>query len=197
MSGQDREGISDIQDHPEGLLQNRADADLKRGNDPYNYEAKYPGDKIYEETAPNVRVWRMYVDESKNHDVRMVAESRDSVNMLLIFASLFSAVVTTFISQTSQNLQPDYAQMSASLLFEMVLIQCAIANGSSLNNIPVSSLNPFAKFIPATTDVWVNGVWFMSFSLSLVTALVSMIVKQWLHHYLALPSGTPQERSHV
>ncbi|KAK0226641.1 hypothetical protein IW262DRAFT_1457879 [Armillaria fumosa] len=196
-SGCSSEGISDVQDCSEGSSQNRPDADLNTGSDPYNYEDKYPEDKIDEETAPNARVWRTYVDESTNHDVRMVGESRDSVDVLLVFAGLFSAVVTTFVTQTSQSLQADYAQVSASLLFEIVLIQRAIANGSSLDNVPVSSLNPSAKFIPATTDVWVNGLWFTSLSLSLATALVSVIVKQWLHHYLALPSGSPQERSHV
>ncbi len=153
------------------------------------------------------------MDESTNHDVRMVGESRDSVDVLLVFVSiellspflllttfqagLFSAVVSAFVSQTYQSLQADYAQVSASLLFEMVLIQRAIANGSSLDNVPASSLNPNTKFTPATTDVWVNGLWFTSLSLSLATALVAVLVKQWLHHYLALPSGTPQERSHV
>ncbi|KAK0226637.1 hypothetical protein IW262DRAFT_1457876 [Armillaria fumosa] len=174
-----------------------AGSGLKTGNDPYNYEDKYPEDKIYEETAPNARVWRTYVDESKNHDDRMVTESRESVDVLLVFAGLFSAVVTTFVAQTSQSLQADYAQVSASLLFEIVLIQRAIANGSSLDNVPVSSLNPSAKFTPAITDVWVNGLWFTSLSLSLTTALVAVLVKQWLHHYIALPSGTPQERSLV
>ncbi|KAK0494427.1 hypothetical protein EDD18DRAFT_1037742, partial [Armillaria luteobubalina] len=162
-----------------------------------NYKDKYPEDKIYEETAPNARVWRTYVDESKIHDARMVGESRETVDVLLVFAGLFSAVVTTFVAQTSQSFQADYTQISASLLFEMVLIQRAIANGSSLDNVPVSSLNPFTTFTPATTDVWVNGLWFTSLSLSLATALVAMLVKQWLHHYLALPSGMPQERSHV
>ncbi|KAK0475083.1 hypothetical protein IW261DRAFT_498810 [Armillaria novae-zelandiae] len=163
----------------------------------FNYEDKYPEDKIYEETAPNARVWRTYVDESTNYDTRMVGESRDSVDVLLVFAGLFSAVVTTFVAQTSQSLQADYAQVSATLLFEMVLIQRALANGSSLDNVPVSTLNPYTGFIPATTDVWVNGLWFTSLSLSLATALVAVLVKQWLHHYLALPSGTPRETSHV
>ncbi len=142
----------------------------------------------------------------------MVGESRDSVDVLLVFVSncpysssslktfqagLFSAVVTTFVAQTSQSLQADYTQVSAAMLFEMVLIQRALANGSSLDNVPVSSLNPYTGFTPATTDVWVNGLWFTSLSLSLATALVAVLVKQWLHHYLALPSGTPQGRSHV
>ncbi|KAK0470802.1 hypothetical protein IW261DRAFT_1672250 [Armillaria novae-zelandiae] len=155
----------------------RPDPGLKTGNDLYNYEDKYPEDKIYEEiAAPNARVWRTFVDESKNHDDRMVGESRDGRRRTPCFY---------------------YAQVSASLLFEMVLIQRAIANGSSLDNVPASSLNPSTKFTPATTDVWVNGLWFTSLSLSLATALVAVLVKQWLHHYLALPSGTSQERSLV
>ncbi|KAK0470800.1 hypothetical protein IW261DRAFT_1597640 [Armillaria novae-zelandiae] len=245
------EGISDVQDHPEGSSQNhssklhqsneekpekveigkgeidsdsigverlsspgiqeeaavrddrgaeksRPDSGLNLGNDRSNYEEKYHKDKVYEETKPNARVWKTYVDESKNHDARMDRESRESLDVLLVFAGLFSAVVTTFVAQTSQSLQADYAQVSASLLFEMVLIQRAVANGSSLDNVPVSSLNPFTAFTPATTDVWVNGLWFTSLSLSLATALVAVLVKQWLHHYLALPSGTsPQEQSHA
>ncbi|KAK0493146.1 hypothetical protein EDD18DRAFT_1045538, partial [Armillaria luteobubalina] len=162
-----------------------------------NYEDKYPEDKIYEETAPNARVYRTYVDESKKRDDKMVEESKDSVDVLLVFAGLFSAVVTTFVAQTSQSLQADYAQVSASLLFEVVLIQRAITNGSSLDNVPVSTLNPYTKFTPATTDVWVNGLWFTSLSFSLATALVAVLVKQWLHHYIDLPSGMPQERSLV
>ncbi|KAK0224985.1 hypothetical protein EDD85DRAFT_777580, partial [Armillaria nabsnona] len=165
------------------------------GNDAYNYEEKYPEDVIYAETAPNARVWRTYEDESRIHDTNLVEESRDNVDVLLVFAGLFSAVVTTFVVQTSQSLQPDYAAISASLLYESVLVQRAIANGSSVNAIVPSPLNPTIVFVPATTDVWVNGLWFSSLFLSLTTALVAVLVKQWLHHYVALPSGTPRDRS--
>ncbi|KAK0458627.1 uncharacterized protein EV420DRAFT_1221648, partial [Desarmillaria tabescens] len=169
-----------------------------------DYEEKYPEDATYEETAPNARVWRTYEDESRIHDANMVEESRDNVDVLLVFASpysglfdagLFSAVVTTFVIQTSQNLQPDYAAMSASLLYESVLVQHAIANGSSVDTITPSPLSPSIAFVPATTDVWVNGLWFTSLFLSLATALFAVLVKQWLHHYVVLPSGTPRDRA--
>ncbi|KAF9078830.1 hypothetical protein BDP27DRAFT_1207066, partial [Rhodocollybia butyracea] len=52
-------------------------------------------------------------------------------------------------------------------------------------------------FVPDTGQVWVNGLWALSLSLSLFVALASVLVKQWLHHYLTLPSGTPSERSHL
>ncbi|KAK0474764.1 hypothetical protein IW261DRAFT_523944 [Armillaria novae-zelandiae] len=168
---------------------------VNRGNDTYDYEQKYPEDAPYAEAAPNARVWRTHEDESRIHDTNMVEESRDNVDVLLVFAGLFSAVVTTFVSQTYQSLQVNYAAMSASLLYESVLVQRAIANGSSVDSIATSPLNPTIAFVPATTDVWVNGLWFTSLFLSLTTALVAVLVKQWLHHYVALPSGTPRDRS--
>ncbi len=85
--------------------------------------------------------------------------------------------------------------MAASLLYESVLVQRAIANGSPVAAITPSPLNPTIAFVPAATDVWVNGLWFTSLFLSLTTALVAVLVKQWLHHYVALPSGTPRDRS--
>ncbi|KAK0227823.1 hypothetical protein IW262DRAFT_1454998 [Armillaria fumosa] len=149
----------------------RANPTVKKSNDTHDYEQKYPEDAPYEETAPNARVWGTYEDESKNHDTNMVEKSRDNVDVLLVFAGLFSAVVTTFVAQTYQNLQVNYAAMSASLLYESVLVQRAIANGASVNSIAPSPFNPTIPFVPATTDVW------------------------WLHHYVALPSGTPRDRS--
>ncbi|KAK0492202.1 hypothetical protein EDD18DRAFT_1258380, partial [Armillaria luteobubalina] len=173
----------------------RSNPTVVQGNETYDYEEKYPEDAPYEEAAPAARVWKTYEDESRKRDVNMVEESRDSVDVLLVFAGLFSAVVTTFVAQTSQSLQPDYAPMSAYLLYESVLVQRAIANGSQVNSIAPSPLNPIIAFVPATTDVRVNGLWFTSLFLSLTTAPVAVLVKQWLHHYVDLPFGTPRERS--
>ncbi|KAK0503503.1 hypothetical protein EDD18DRAFT_634569 [Armillaria luteobubalina] len=166
-----------------------------KGNDPSNYEEKYPEDAYCEELGPNARFFRTYLAERAIYDANMVEESRDGVDVLLVFAGLFSAVVTTFVAQTSQSLQADYTEMSANLLFEMINIQRAIASGASLDTIAPSPLNPNITFISSTTSVWVNGLWFTSLALSLTTALVSVLVKQWLHHYMALPSGTPRDRS--
>ncbi|KAK0229028.1 hypothetical protein IW262DRAFT_1479730 [Armillaria fumosa] len=176
----------------------KAQLTARKGNDPSNYEDRFPEDPIYEETAPNARVWMTHQAESAIHDASKVEEYRDNVDVLLVFAGLFSAVVTTFVVQTSQSLQADYAQVSASLLFELLLVQRAIANGSPVDTIPVSdSLNPQTTFVPTATDVWVNGLWFSSLFLSLTTALVAVLVKQWLHHYIVLPSGTPRDRCFV
>ncbi|KAK0196646.1 hypothetical protein F5146DRAFT_12211 [Armillaria mellea] len=175
----------------------RAQPTARKGNDPSNYEDRFPEDPMYEETAPNARVWMTHQAESAIHDANMVEEIRDNVDVLLVFAGLFSAVVIAFVVQTSQSLQADYAQISASLLFELLLVQRAISNGSPIDVVPVSLLNPQTAFVPTATDVWVNGLWFSSLFLSLTTALVAVLVKQWLHHYVVLPSGTPRQRCFV
>ncbi|PBK86592.1 hypothetical protein ARMGADRAFT_940347, partial [Armillaria gallica] len=155
----------------------------------FNYEDKYPEDPIYHETAPNARVWRTYVDESVIFDANMVEDSRDSVDVLLVFAGLFSAVVSTFVTQASQSL--------CRLHPNLVAIQRALASGATIDTVNASPYDPSSIFVPSTGSVWVNGLWFTSLVLSLTTALIAVLVKQWLHYYIALPSGTPRERSHV
>ncbi|KAK0211820.1 hypothetical protein IW262DRAFT_1301730 [Armillaria fumosa] len=117
-----------------------------RGTDPSNCEDRFPKDPIYEETMPNARVWMTHQAESAIHDANTVEEIRDIVDVLLVF-------------------------VSASLLFELLLVQRALANGSPVETIPISSLNPQTAFVPAATDVWVNALWFTSLFLSLTTAL--------------------------
>ncbi|PBK69999.1 hypothetical protein ARMSODRAFT_974505 [Armillaria solidipes] len=89
----------------------------KKGNDPYNYEG----------TMLNARVRK---DESRVHDANMVDESRDNVDVLLVFS------------------------MSESLTTELVLVQRAFANGSLVDAFSPSLQSPRIAFVPATSDVW-------------------------------------------
>ncbi len=102
-------------------------------------------------------------------------------------AGLFSAVVTTFVAQTSQSLQVDYGQVTATLLIELIDVQRSASNGSLVNTIPRSDLT----FHPSTSDSWVNGLWFTSLSLSLATALFAVLTKQWIP---GVPGGIPGNR---
>ncbi len=117
----------------------------------------------------------------------------------VIQAGLFSAVVTTFVVQTSQQLQIDFAEISASLLFELVLAQRSSSNESIHGASPFSSFpfDPSVQFSPDRASTWINGLWFTSLTLSLVTALIAVLVKQWLHQYMSISSGTLRDRSLV
>ncbi|KAK0440174.1 hypothetical protein EV421DRAFT_813983 [Armillaria borealis] len=167
------------------------------GNDPFDYEQRFPEDKQYEELGPLARVWRTYLEECGAFDIEMLEGWRDGLDVLLVFAGLFSAVVTTFVVQTSQNLQVDYGQVTATLLFELIDVQRAAANGTLVNDVPRSNLTPFSDFHPTISDSLVNGLWFTSLSFSLATALFAVLTKQWIHQYIAMPSGTPRDRCRV
>ncbi|KAA1473338.1 hypothetical protein DENSPDRAFT_872744 [Dentipellis sp. KUC8613] len=164
---------------------------------PDDYEKKYAMDEDGKCLEPNARVWKVYLDEAKVMDDDMVEAWKDTIDVLLVFAGLFSAVVTTFVVQSSQSLQPDYSQISAMLLTELVGLQRAMADGVSPSVVSVSQQNATSGFQVAASDQWVNRLWFISLSFSLATALISVLVKQWLQYYVSTVSGTSQEKAHI
>ncbi|KAK0490342.1 hypothetical protein IW261DRAFT_1387662, partial [Armillaria novae-zelandiae] len=163
------------------------------GNDPFDYEKKFPEDKPYEELGPAARVWRTCLEEYTASDGEMVEGWRDGLDVLLVFAGLFSAVVTTFVAQTSQSLQVNYDEVNTLLLIELIDVQRSASNGSLVNDTPRTDLT----FRSSTSDLWVNGLWFTSLSLSLTAALFAVLTKQWIRQYMSASSGTPRDRCHV
>ncbi|KAJ7587444.1 hypothetical protein C8J56DRAFT_720337, partial [Mycena floridula] len=156
-----------------------------------DYEEKYPPDPMGHEIKPNARVWKVYLDESESYDDDMLRSFRDTIDALLVFAALFSGVVTTLLIQTSQSLQPNYPQITTLLLREQIQILRAAGNISAINAIP-SSLDVMQQ---QQSDIWINGLFIASLSLSLATALLSVLVKQWLQAYSSLTQGSAMARA--
>ncbi|KAK0432062.1 hypothetical protein EV421DRAFT_1719853, partial [Armillaria borealis] len=156
---------------------------------------RYAPSQPLEEAAPTSSIWRAYLDEALIYDTNMLGNQRGQVNILLV--GLFSVIVSNFIAQSSANLQPDYQELSAYLLFDQINIHRAIANGTSLDNIMTSGADPNAHFTPKTLDSWINVLWLMSLTLSLATALFAMLADEWYCHYLSPVGGDPQVRSHT
>ncbi|KAK0429788.1 hypothetical protein EV421DRAFT_1722744, partial [Armillaria borealis] len=159
---------------------------MASGAAPRDYKARYPPDPYGQEMSDKARIWSIYLDEAADFDANMLAEWRDTVDVLLVFAGLFSAVLTAFVVQTSQNMQPDYNQASTFLLFE--ILKATTSNGSQVS-IP-SSPTAFFSPSPSSSDEWINSLWFVSLTLSLITALVAVLVKQWLYQYVAIVSDS-------
>ncbi|KAJ6493839.1 hypothetical protein DFH09DRAFT_1002900 [Mycena vulgaris] len=158
---------------------------------PRDYRQKYAADPPYKELDPEARVWLIYNDESTIFDHDMIVESSDNLDILLVFAGLFSGVLTTFVAQTSQALSPDNTAISNSILLELVALQRAQANGTSLASIPAADMS----FTVARSDIWVNGLWFTSLALSLTTALLAVLAKQWLRQYSSFITGSTRTRA--
>ncbi|KAF5353788.1 hypothetical protein D9758_010628 [Tetrapyrgos nigripes] len=167
------------------------------GTRDYDYTRKYPKDEFGKEARENARVWKVYLDEAETFDDEMLKGFRDTLDALLVFAALFSAVVTSFVISTVVNLQPDYTKITASLMREQNLLLRAAGDTTALNAVPKTSVDLDNTDV-STKDLWINGLFFASLSLSLATALLSVLVKQWLQAYtLSLPTGNAQERAKI
>ncbi|KAJ3780233.1 hypothetical protein GGU10DRAFT_250873, partial [Lentinula aff. detonsa] len=158
-----------------------------------DYRLKYPQDRRYHELDSEARIWWVYLDEATAFDNDMVGELGDSLDILLIFAGLFSAVITSFVAQTSQSLSTNYSLVSSSYLGEITAILRAGVNGTAVSQVPATD----TSFVPAADDLWVNGLWFTSLAITLSVALFAVLAKQWLRQYMSIITGTPRERAFI
>ncbi|QRV93623.1 transmembrane protein [Ceratobasidium sp. AG-Ba] len=135
-----------------------------------------------EELAPDATIWKLYLEEAAEHDQELVDGRHKSLDMLLLFAALFSAVLSAFLIESKDLLQADPAETSANLLILIAQSQYRMEHG-----LPPSSDSPdmISNFTPTTLARWVNGLWFTSLGLSLSTALIAMLGKEWLTTFLA------------
>ncbi|KAJ3556557.1 hypothetical protein NM688_g1963 [Phlebia brevispora] len=126
-----------------------------------------------------------------------VRDCKEDVDALLVFAGLFSAVLTPFLILSYQSLQEDPQQTSVVLLRQITsqTSSYTLSNGSLNSTAP--PLPPFSPFEAASTDVIINICWFASLILSLSTASFGILVKQWLREYLATDRTAPDERIRI
>lgn len=98
-------------------------------------------------------------------------------------------IIAQFLVASASSLQPDYNAVTASLLTELVLAQRALNSGNNVSAVAQSALMYGTSFAPSSSELWLNGLWFVSLALTLVTALVACVARQWLNHYAADVTG--------
>ncbi|KZW01770.1 hypothetical protein EXIGLDRAFT_602548, partial [Exidia glandulosa HHB12029] len=117
--------------------------------------------------ADDARVWRVYAKAARKHDKERLEQWNGTLDTLLIFAGLFSAVSTTFIIDSYKQMQIDYAK-------EAFLLQFATTSGTPYVA-PSDRIDESARAI--------NCLWISSLIASLSTALIAILAKQWLAFY--------------
>ncbi|CEL56022.1 hypothetical protein RSOLAG1IB_02036 [Rhizoctonia solani AG-1 IB] len=143
------------------------------------------------ELSKDARVWRVYVKEADRHDTELVDGWNKSLDVILVFAALFSAVSTAFIIESSKRLQPDPVQLSTQVLIEISQTMRSIASNGLVDPPPLSTPNGTSAFVPSSTDVIVNTLWYLSLSLSIAVSLMAMLAKEWCRTFLANRTGSP------
>ena len=108
-------------------------------------------------------------------------------------AGLFSAVLTAFIIDRNQSIQPTPAQQSAFYQNQTVVLLNQISQqlsslGAQIPD-PSNSLLPGFTLSPSASDVRVNIIWIISLVSSLTAALLATLIQQWFRDRMRLFQG--------
>ncbi|KAI4527771.1 hypothetical protein K525DRAFT_185713 [Schizophyllum commune Loenen D] len=174
--------------NPEYCLGSGAQREYRRRG----YEDKYEDDALHEELGDDARIWRVMLDEGRANDAAMLQRFRDHLDVDLVFAGLFSAVLTTFVAQTSQA-PSDTGDTTIALLLELIAIQRAWANNPRVEGVVSYTLPPPSP----SPSPWINRCWFLSLIFSLLAAFGAVVVRQWLQEYESDITGPPKRRALV
>ncbi|KAF9533280.1 hypothetical protein CPB83DRAFT_758462, partial [Crepidotus variabilis] len=128
--------------------------------------------------------WLVVTEHLREKETERCEVWKDEVQSILVFAGLFSAVVTGLLVDSYKSLQDDPSE----LLLSSIVVQLAyLANNSAgITASPPDPAKPVRTF-PLTSDSpnkVVNTLWFLSLVLSLTAALVGLVALQWLREHL-------------
>ncbi|KDR73201.1 hypothetical protein GALMADRAFT_29726, partial [Galerina marginata CBS 339.88] len=117
--------------------------------------------------------WTMYLELTKSKGEELMRIWNSDLDTILIFAGLFSAILTAFLIETRKSLQPD-TQVMTNMLIQQVIQQL-----SSKPNPQLVASSQATHFRAPSPLVWVNGLWFVSLTFSLAGAFGTILAKGW------------------
>ncbi|KAI0716801.1 hypothetical protein C8Q76DRAFT_673137 [Earliella scabrosa] len=151
-------------------------------------EQDFTSQEKYDVWSDATTAVRSYYDE-------LVVRWREEMDTLLVYAGLFSAVLTAFVVESYPLLQPDSSDPTVAMLQQI---------STQLNSFRIDP--PFVNstqtvqhiledqtFNAPLSAVWINTLWFASLACSLAAASIALMVKQWLHHARSGLSGTSRD----
>ncbi|KDQ18210.1 hypothetical protein BOTBODRAFT_128301, partial [Botryobasidium botryosum FD-172 SS1] len=145
--------------------------------------------------GPDSEIWNMYLEDATKFDTALIDDWNRIIDVLLLFAALFSAVLSAFVIEAYKGLKPDSADQAVSLLQQLNENLVALRQGTTASDVsPAASM----AFSPSSSVVRVNCAWFASLTLSLGVTGVAVLAKQWLNNYdYSNVSGSTRERARL
>ncbi|KAH9033212.1 hypothetical protein EDB83DRAFT_2229373, partial [Lactarius deliciosus] len=125
----------------------------------------------------------MYITRVQKFEDEKNGENwKGGADSILVFTGLFSSTVATFIALSYPNLQQDPNLATQSLLAQISQQLSNTTTGDASSTV-VSIQGPY---VPPTSVVFINSVWFLSLVLSLTCALMATLLQQWTRRYLQI-----------
>ncbi|KAK7689221.1 hypothetical protein QCA50_007912 [Cerrena zonata] len=151
-------------------------------------------DKVHRVKIESDRTgWGRISDLIRQYDRDRVEDVKEDIDTLLVFAGLFSAVITAFIIESYKTLQQQPEDTTSQILLQLSAQLASLTlSGSFVNStIPVFTT---PSFVPARFSVLINTLWLLSLVFALITASLGILVKQWLHELMARDTQDPRQQ---
>ncbi|KAI0698842.1 hypothetical protein C8Q76DRAFT_685390 [Earliella scabrosa] len=135
----------------------------------------------------------------KTYSDELVERWNKEIDTLLVYAGLFSAVLTAFNVQSYTLLAPDPQDRLLDALQQIsAQLGSFSVNPSFVNStVPAVSQTPVPPPRAPRSAVWLNTLWFSSLIFSLSAASIGIMVKQWLNEYSAGLSGSSRQTARL
>ncbi|KAF8489077.1 hypothetical protein F5888DRAFT_1596646, partial [Russula emetica] len=131
--------------------------------------------------------WSLYGKEAKSHDEEWIKVLKEDMDSILIFAGLFSGVLTAFVVPKIQDLKVNPADQSAYYQNQTAYMLGQISQQlASVDRQLSSSYIPYPTFHASASDRRVNIYWLISLVFSLSAALLATLVQQWARAYMRI-----------
>ncbi|CDO70183.1 hypothetical protein BN946_scf184774.g11 [Trametes cinnabarina] len=139
--------------------------------------------------------WAACAKALREHDEDMVQAWKEEIDTLLVFAGLFSAVLTAFNVESYTLLQQQPEDTTVAILTQIsTQLNSYTTNANFANTTrPTSSASLVPVFQASALAVRLNTLWFSALVCSLLSASLGLLVKQWLREYLAGSSNISRE----
>ncbi|KAH8093226.1 hypothetical protein BXZ70DRAFT_909208 [Cristinia sonorae] len=134
-----------------------------------------------------VVAWAKCDRRLRRHDRSMVRAWNQQIDNILVFAGLFSAVLTAFNVEAYRLLRPDPEDAM------VMLLQLILTRLGDTTIVQTSS----STFLSMTFAIRLNTLWFTSLVFSLSAASMGILVKQWLQNYLSSTASSPRENARI
>ncbi|KAJ6496139.1 hypothetical protein C8R45DRAFT_1131968, partial [Mycena sanguinolenta] len=125
-------------------------------------------------------VWKSYMERAQLEDKRLADILTSDLDPLLLFATLFSAILVAFLIEVRKGLAEDLQDVTNILLTQVIATLQDQGNSGDFQ--PTS-------FAPTLAARSVNALWFLSLVFSLTSALGASIAKGWITQFSLADSG--------